>query len=64
MRVEDKIVIVLEEMGIYDPKRRNDRLALRRAKKRIDKIEAGEARAEERCYEMELDAAFGPDGQG
>jgi hypothetical protein len=52
MRVEDKIAVVLEEMGIYDPQRRKDRLALRRAKKRIDKIEVGEERSRER----ELDA--------
>lgn len=54
MRVEDKIAVVLEELGIYDPLRRNDRLALRRAKKRIDKIERGEDEAKEREHDAIL----------
>ena len=62
VRVEDKIAIVLEELGFYDSSQKKYRQALKRAKKRIDKVETGEARREEESHQDATDAAFDPYG--
>lgn len=64
MRTEDKIAIVLEELGLYDPSKKDHRLALKRAKKRVNKVLDGEVRREEESHHDALEAALGPDGQG
>ena len=64
MRTEDKIAIVLEELGLYDPSRKEHRKALKRAKKRVNKVLDGEARREQESHDDALEAALGCDGQG
>jgi len=51
LEIEDRIAIVLEELGLYNPHNCPANRAMKRAKKRIAKILRGQKRREEREHE-------------